>query len=586
MVHQGYIEPTASVASCDTGGQITLWAPVQYIFLARRRLSKALDIPISALRIIQPKVGGAFGGKTADENSLPICCLLAKMTGRPVKIVLTREEEFVAGRPRMPEVIDLKVGVKKDGTFMAKETRIVGDNGAYSCKSPSVLNVSATRSDSLYRIKNIKTDAILVYTNRIPTSGYRGFGNPEMAFAMESAIDTIADHLNIDPLEIRLKNAVQKGDTTVHGRKIRSCGYSECIEKAAKVSGWVKHRGKTKERIGIGIAGCIHVSGNRHFGFDGSNIFIKIAEDGKAKIISGEGDLGQGANTIFTQIVAEELGLPLKDVEISSVDTEFTPFCLGAFGSRLTYMGGNAVKLAAADAKHQLFDIAASVLEESPEKLICKEGKIFVDKHPERSATVAEIVETGLSVGNRNILGIGSFDPDSQPVDPITKYGNPSSAYVFGAQVAVVKVCEETGRVQILDFVAAHDLGYALNPMLAEGQIEGGVAQGIGYALWEDMQIQGGRVINTNFTDFKMPLAPDMPPIRDIFVETIDPHCPFGGKSIGESVIVPTAPAIANAIYNAIEVRIKDLPITSEKILKALREKRNAGVEVKGGDFL
>ena len=576
LVHQCYTEPTASVASMDINGRLTVWAPVQYIFLARRRWAKALDMDVSRLRVIQSKVGGGFGGKTADENSTPICCVLTKVTGKPVKIVLTREEEFVAGRPRVPAVIYLKMGVKKDGTFTAKEARIFGDNGAYSGKGPSTISTIAIRPDSLYRFKNIRTEALLVYTNKVPTGAYRGFGNPQMAFALESFIDIIADRLHLDPLEIRLKNAVQTGDTTAHGWKIRSCGYSECIRKAASVAGWKEYKEAkpSLKGIGVGIAGVIHVSGNKHFGFDGSNIFIKISEDGRAKIISGEGDLGQGANTVLTQIAAEELGIPLKDIEISQADTEFTPFCFGAFGSRVTTIAGNAVRLAAADAKRQLIEIASQVLEESPTDLICEGGRIFVRGAPERYLTIAEVIQAGLfKLGNINVLGQGSFDPDSEVPDPKTKYGNISSAYEFGAHVAVVRVCEETGNVEILDFVAAHDVGRAINPMLVEGQIEGGVAQGIGYALLEDMQLKNGKVLNPNFTDFKVPLAPDLPPIRTIMVETHDPQGPFGGKGLGEATIVPTAPAIANAIFDAVGVRIRDLPITSEKILKALKER-------------
>ena len=576
LVHQCYTEPTASVASVDINGRLTVWAPVQYIFLARRRWAKALDMDVSHLHVIQSKVGGGFGGKTADENSTPICCVLTKVTGKPVKIVLTREEEFVAGRPRVPAVIYLKMGVKKDGTFMAKEARIFGDNGAYSGKGPSTILTTAIRPDSLYRYKNIKTEAYLVYTNKVPTGAYRGFGNPQMAFASESFIDMVADRLRMDPLEIRLKNAVQTGDVTAHGWKIRSCGYSECIGKAASVAGWreYKEAKPSLKGIGIGIAGVIHVSGNKHFGFDGSNIFIKISEDGRTKIISGEGDLGQGANTVLTQIAAEELGIPLKDIEISQADTEFTPFCFGAFGSRVTTIAGNAVRLAAADAKRQLIEIASQVLEESPTDLICEGGRIFVRGAPERYLTIAEVIQAGLfKLGNINVLGQGSFDPDSEVPDPKTKYGNISSAYEFGAHVAVVRVCEETGNVEILDFVAAHDVGRAINPMLVEGQIEGGVAQGIGYALLEDMQLKNGKVLNPNFTDFKVPLAPDLPPIRTIMVETYDPQGPLGGKGLGEATIVPTAPAIANAIFDATGVRIKDLPITSEKILKALKER-------------
>ncbi len=573
LVHQCYTEPTASIASVDVQGRLTLWAPVQYIFLAQRRLAKALNIPVSKLRVIQTKVGGGFGGKTADENSIPICCLLSKMTGKPVKMVLTREEEFVAGRPRVPSVIYFKMGVKKDGTFMAKEVKLFADNGAYSGKGPSTMNTAAIRPDSLYRFKNIKTEALLVYTNKVPTGAYRGFGNPQGTFALESMVDIVAEKLHLDPCEIRLKNAVQTGDITAHGWKIRSCLYSECIRAASAAVQWNERKKKKQRGIGVGIAGCIHACGNRHFGMDGSNILIKLTEDGKARIISGEGDLGQGINTVFTQIAAEELGLPFKDIEMSPADTEYTPFCLGAFASRLTTIAGNAVKLAAADAKRQLLEIASTVLEEDTRDLICRDGKIFVKGDPDRFLTVSETVQAGLfKYAKGDILGKGFFDPDSEVPDPETKYGNISPTYQFAAHAVVVRVSEETGNVEILDYVAAHDAGRIINPTIVEGQIEGGVAQGIGYALLEDMQTKTGKVLNPNFTDFKVPLAQDLPPIRVITMESEDPQGPFGAKGVGESTIVPAAPAIANAIFDAIGVRMRDLPFTSERVLQAIKE--------------
>jgi len=578
-VHQGYMEPMASIASFDIHGRLTLWAPVQHPYLSRAHLAKALAMPVSAIRVIQPKVGGGFGGKSTEHGSLAICCILAKETRNPVKIVLTREEEFIAGRPRVATVIYLKMGVKKDGTIMAKEAKIFSDNGAYSGKAPSVMTTTTIRPDALYKYKNIKAEANLVYTNKVPSGGYRGFGNPQMAFAVESLLDTIAHRLQLDPLEIRLKNAVEAGMTTVHGWKIQSCGYRECITKAAAAADWKKVKGeKSSARIGIGMAGVSDVSGNRHFGYDGSNILVKITEDGHVRIISGEGDIGQGAPTILAQIAAEELGVPLKDIDVSEADTDSTLFGMGSFANRLTTLAGNAAKLAAADAKGQLFVIASQVLEANPADLSSADGKIFVQGTPEKSLTIAEVVQAGLlkmgKIGHINILGRGSFDPYSEVGDPKTKYGNLACTYQFGAHVAVVKVCEETGHVQLLDYVAAHDVGRAINMLTLEGQIEGGVTQAIGFTLWEEMLFQDGRVLNPNFMDFKLPLALDLPPIKVIIVEPGDPMGPFGAKGVGQTCSVPGAPAIANAIFDAVGIRITDLPITPEKILKALREKR------------
>lgn len=579
IVHQGYMEPMTSVASFDIHGRLTLWAPVQHIYLSRGHLAKALDMPVAAIRIIQPKVGGGFGGKSPEHGSLAICCILAKESGRPVKITLTREEEFIAGRPRVGAVIYLKMGVKKDGTFMAKEARIFSDNGAYSGKAPSVMTTTAIRPDACYRYKNVKAEARLVYTNKVPTGGYRGFGNPQMAFAVESLIDTIAHELQLDPLEIRLKNAVEAGMTTVHGWQIQSCGYRECITRAADAAEWKKVKeGKGLSGIGIGIAGVSDVSGNRHFGYDGSNILLRIAEGGRVSIASGEGDLGQGAPTILAQIAAEELGIPMKDIEVSAADTDSTLYCMGCFANRVTTLAGNAVKLAAADAKKQLFEIAAQLMGANPEDFDCREAKVFVKGSPEKVMTVAEVIRAGLiklgKISHINIIGRGSFDPYSEIGDPVTKYGNFACTYQFGAHAAVVKVCEETGHVRVLDYAAAHDVGRAINRLTLEGQIEGGVTQALGYTLWEEMLFRDGKVLNPNFTDYKIPLALDLPPIKVIIVEPGDPMGPFGAKGIGQTCAVPTAPAIANAIFDAVGVRITDLPITPEKILKGLRAKK------------
>lgn len=582
IVHQGYMEPMACIASYDINGRLTLWASVQAIYRTQDYIAKVLAMPVSDIRVIQPKVGGGFGGKNINQNSIPICCVLAKEARKPVKMVLTREEEFICGMPRVPAVIYLKMGVKKDGTFMAKEARIFSDNGAYSGSSPSIMTTTAIRPDALYRYKNVKVEATLVYTNKVATGGYRGFGNPQGAFAVESLIDIIANKLQMDPLEIRLKNAVEAGMTTVHGWKIRSCGYREClIQAAAATKKWKKEPdgAKNSSRIGVGIAGVSDLSGNKHFGFDGSNVLLKIAKDGKARIISGEGDIGQGSSTVFAQIAAEELGIPLRDIEVSMADTDSTLFCMGAFGNRLTTLAGNAVKLAAADAKRHLFDIASVLLKANPADLSCQDGIVFVKETPEKKLKIAEVLQAGLltsgEIGNINILGRGTFDPDSEVWDPKTKYGNISITYQFGAHVAVVKVCEETGHVKIIDYVAAHDVGQAINMLTLEGQIEGGVAQGIGFALWEELLFQDGKVLNPNLTDFKIPLAVDLPPIKTIIVEPEDPVGPFGAKGVGQSCAVPVAPAIANAIFDAVGVRITELPITAEKILKALREKKN-----------
>ncbi len=568
------------IADFDYSGRLTIWATIQNLFNERAPLANLFNIPEINVRIIQPFVGGAFGGKggTPPQKLLYITALLSKKTGRPVKISYSREEEFSYTRSRIPTIIYLKMGAKRDGRIVAKEVKVIGDSGASAGQGPSLLLTVAQRIDSAYRIPNIKAEGFLVYTNKTPAGQFRGLGNPQGTFAVESMLDMIAKELRIDPMEIRLKNATQTGDTTVHGWVIKSCGLSECIKKSAQAIGWqVKKYNKLPWR-GVGMACMIHVSGKQYSEkFAGANALVKIEPDGKALVITGEGEIGQGATTTLVQIAAEELGLSMEDVMITEADTSTTPYALGAGADRLTFISGNAVKLAAHDAKVKLLEIAGKLMEVDPEALEIRDKNIYVKDSPDRYLSIAEVAQKAHHDRKEHTLlvGVGRFNPDTVPAHPKTKYGNVGPSYIFAVQAAEVEVDPATGRVDILNFVAAHDLGRAINPMAAEGQIEGGVSQGIGYTFSEELKGESGRIINPNFSDYKIPTAHDMPPIKSILVESIDPEGPFGAKGVGEPGLVPTAPAIANAIYDACGVRIRSLPINPEKILSALKREKN-----------
>jgi CO/xanthine dehydrogenase Mo-binding subunit len=332
---------------------------------------------------------------------------------------------------------------------------------------------------------------------------------------------------------------------------------------------------KTPNR-GLGLACTVHVSGKRHFGdYDGSSATIKVNEDGKALILSGEGECGQGASTVMCQIAAEELGVPLEDVEISRADTDLTTFCLGAFGSRLTYVSGNAVKDAATKVKHQLLETAAEMLEASAEDLISRDGRIFVRGAENKSVSVGDVARARLfRPGGAPIVASGSFDADSVLQDE-TRYGNESGAYNFGCQAAEVEVDPETGQVKVLHYVAVSDCGTVIYPLGAEGQVEGSVSQGLGYALIEGLQVEDGRPVNPNFGDYRLPSMRDMPRLSHSFAESYEPTGPFGAKGLGELGMDPTAAVISNAIFDAVGVRIKTLPITPEKVLTAIKEKQD-----------
>jgi CO/xanthine dehydrogenase Mo-binding subunit len=569
------IETIGSVAEYAPNGKYTIYMNTQTLFNARYRIATALGVPETDVRIIQSAVGGGFGGKSCDDNNALVAAVLARKARRPVKLINTREEEFLAGcRPRVFMKINVRLGFKKDGRIRAKHIKVVADNGAYSAKAPAITGVAAMRHDTCYKYSDVKTEALLVYTNKIPTGAFRGFGNPSAEWAVEQAIDLGAHELGIDPIEIARINAAEPGYVSPHGNRVTSCELKQCLDMAEKMVDWKAKRANKAPDTGLGLACTVHVSGKRHFGdYDGSSATIKLNEDGKALILSGEGECGQGVHTAMCQIAAEELGVRVEDVEISRADTDLTTFCLGAFASRLTYVSGNAVKNAAADVKRQLFQQASEMLEANPEDLIANDGRIFVKGAEGKSITVADVARARLFRHNgAPIVGSGSFDADSVLPDS-TRFGNESGAYNYGVQAAHVHVDRETGQVKVLKFVIASDCGTVIYPIGAEGQVEGGLAQGIGYALTEGLQFDEGRPVNPNFSDYRIPSMRDMPPLEHAFADSYEPTGPFGAKGLGELNMDPTAAVISNAIFDAVGVRIKTLPITPEKILKALREK-------------
>jgi CO/xanthine dehydrogenase Mo-binding subunit len=570
------IETIGSVAEYSPNGKYTIYMNTQTLFNARYRIATALGVPETDVRIIQSAVGGGFGGKSCDDNNALVAAVLSCKAGKPVKLINTREEEFLAGcRPRVFMKINVKLGFKKDGRIRAKHIKVIADNGAYSAKAPAITGVAAMRHDTCYKYSDVKTEAYLVYTNKIPTGAFRGFGNPSAEWAVEQAIDLGAHELGIDPIEIARINAAETGYVSPHGNRVTSCELKQCLDMAEKMIDWKTQRANREPNTGLGLACTVHVSGKRHFGdYDGSSATIKLNEDGKALILSGEGECGQGVHTAMCQIAAEELGLPVEDVEISRADTDLTTFCLGAFASRLTYVSGNAVKNAAANVKQQLFQQAAEMLEANAEDLVSNDGRIFVAGTQGKAVSVADVARARLFRHNgAPIVGSGSFDADSVLPDS-TRFGNESGAYNYGVQAAQVRVDPETGQVEILKFVIASDCGTVIYPLGAEGQVEGGLSQGIGYALTEGLQIDEGKPVNPNFSDYRIPSMRDMPPLQHAFAESYEPTGPFGAKGLGELNMDPTAAVISNAIFDAVGVRIRTLPITPEKILRALQEKR------------
>lgn len=479
----------------------------------------------------------------------------------------------------MPERITLKLGMDRDGRIVAKDVRIVAECGAYAGLAGDVMHVSAMRSDNMHRNANVRSHATLYYTNNPPRGAFRGFGGTQMLFALNSHIHTMADMLGLDPVQVHLRNILPAGETSVHGWKIGSNGLAECIDQAANAIGWqakrMKGESNSVKRRGVGMAAAMHVSGNRTIGnWDGSTVVVKINEDGRVILICGECDIGQGAATMISQIVAHELDVPLTDIFVVPPDTDVAPVAVGTLASRVTMSAGNAAIVAARLARDELLALAAPRWSVMPEALSIGGGAVFVTANPNQRATLAELARQHVwSHGGGGIQVSGRWDPDTVMHDD-KLFGNIAAAYSYAAQAVEVEVDTETGRVTVLDSYVADDCGKALNPLAIHGQTNGATAQAFGWALYEELQYEGGRLANGNFADYTMATADAVPMLRGGFVESNDPNGPYGAKGASETAILPGAPAIANAVFDAIGVRITELPITPEKILAALKAQR------------
>ncbi|MBI3091448.1 MAG: molybdopterin-dependent oxidoreductase [Candidatus Tectomicrobia bacterium] len=577
-VHPLPLEPMVCVAEPHADGRLTIYTPNQNIFLARGHLAKALRLPLDRLRLVQLAIGGGFGAKL----DMPVhvqAAVMALAVRQPVRLLLDRHEDFSCTMARVPMTVDLTLGARRDGTLTAKRQRIIADNGAYSSHAPAILASSSTKGDSLYRVRNVACEGLLVYTNKTPTGAFRGYGNPQLTFALESHMDVLAEALGIDPVELRLKNAMRPGEVSVHGNTIHSGGAEVCLRRALQVLPPLpevrapRGPGGRLTRRGRGVACGIHVSGARGFvNWDGGAAQIHLHEDGTARLLNGDGEMGQGSMTTLAQIVAEELGLKTEDVRVAPPDTDTSPYGLGSFASRLTVTTGHAVRNAAREVRRQLCDVAADALEVSADDLEFVDRRIRLRGSPQHGMSVADAAARAVfRQGGAPIMGQGVYDAPTTLADPVTKYGDTSSTYVFMCQVADVEVDLETGRVTVLNLYSAHDIGKVMNPLGAEGQVEGGVAQGLGFALSEEVITQGGKIQNADLTDYRLLTALDLPAIAYDLLETNDPIGPYGAKALGETPLVPTAAAVANAVRAATGVRISELPLSPARVLAALR---------------
>ncbi|MEE8109999.1 MAG: xanthine dehydrogenase family protein molybdopterin-binding subunit, partial [bacterium] len=472
-VAQTPMETHGCVARYDSQGRYTFWASTQASDLLRRELANALDVPLGSVRVMEVFIGGGFGGKSKVGASEALAGLLAKKSGRPVRLFLTRQEEFATSGHRSALKIRMWTAAEKDGTLLARRGESYVDNGAYNNVTPATTGVGGSICASLYRVPNVRYDGYVVYTNKSWANAFRGFGAPQMTFAAESQMDQLAEELGMDPVELRLKNANQPGDVTPVGWRIGTCGMQECIEKAAREIdvGWKKTKrpnGGALKR-GRGLAGMIFTVGARaYWDADCAGAFLKIHDDGSASVITGTVDCGQGAKTVLSQIAAETLGMKLEDIRVYTMDTENAPMdSRGASASSVTFISGNAVYHAAQKAREKLLSVAAEKLEVSVDDLDVRDSRVFVRSAPDRSMTLGEVAQAATyRKGSEAILESAHYDTPTEFIDHMTGTGNISPAYVFAAHAAEVEVDTETGRVQVLRIAAAHDVGRAINPML------------------------------------------------------------------------------------------------------------------------
>jgi 4-hydroxybenzoyl-CoA reductase alpha subunit len=582
----GYIEPPATVASYDPSGYITVWPSKQSPYFHYRHLAGCFKIPLSKVRVIQPFIGGGFGGTKNDSLAGDFCAvLLSKLTGKPVKWVESMEEELATSRRRHSLIIYGKMGVDRDGKLKALHHRVIADGGGYTAVGPLSMFLAGSSTTLPYHLPNFKYDVYRVFTNKPIGAAMRGHGVTHTRFAAEIQMEMIAEELGIDPVEIRMRNAIDnpKPGTryeTINKLTVATCGTKEAIKEVVDEKIW-KDRDKMPKKTGpitwgTGVSCSVHSGGARQQGHQACAAIIRICEDGTVNLISGATDCGQGSDTVLCAIAAEELGILLEDIDFKRVDTAYTPADPGSYGSRVTILAGQAVQIAARQAKKQLLDAAAQTWEVKPEDIEMRERRVFVKSDPRRNMTFEKLAKTACYSGTGSVvLGTGYSHYGLEPLDIFQGIGNNGVSYGFAAQSARVGVDLETGQITAGNFTIASDCGRLLCPIQAESQIEGAAIQGLGQTIYEDFIMDSkGKTLNATLLDYKMPHSTDVPDIELIDIITDDPFGPFGAKEASEASIVSAPPATVSAIHDATGIWFKELPVTPEKVVKALKEKR------------
>ena len=569
-VDHAYLEPDAGISYLDEEGRITVVCPTQNVHYDQKEMASALSLPLDQVRVIQCATGGGFGGRL----DITVQCLLALAVfhlKKPVKIIYSREEVFQVTSKRHPLRIRYKSGAKKDGTLTAVEVDILGDTGAYASYGATVAIRSAVHATGPYQVPNVKVRSRMVYTNNPWSGAMRGFGVPQMAFAHESQMDLLAQALKMDPIEIRLKNSLRVGSETATGQTLMaSVGIGETLKKVKewRDRGAISKNDSKKPFIkkGIGIGSMWYGIGNTGIA-NPSTAQMEIGPDGEIRLFTGVADIGQGSDTILLQIASEGIGISLKEIRLIRADTALTTDAGATSASRQTYISGNAILSAIKNLKQEAIKEASQLLNLDEKDLFFEEGKV---KSRTCLTTSIPIKEVAKRCG-KILKGEGRFDPETTRLDPETGQGAPYATYAFATHLAEVEVDTETGKVKVNRVIASHDVGKAIHPMNVIGQIMGGVAMGTGFALMEEF-VPG---VTTSFVNYLIPTSKDIPEVIPIIVEEEEPTGPFGAKGVGEPALIPSAPAILNAIADAIGQRIYHLPANLERVLEAVQKRQS-----------
>ena len=579
-VNHAPMEPHAALAQYDALNQdFTLWTSTQIPFFLKRNLATTMGVGEDKVRVIKPKVGGGFGQKI-DMFAKDFCAAwFARALNRPIKIVYDRDEVFQMTRQRHPMYLTVKTGVSKRGKIMAQHVTAHADGGAYNSTAPLMIALSCYFALIPYKVENLIYEGYHVYTNKPVGGAMRGHGVPQPRFAIERQIDLIAERIGVDAVEMRIANAIKANEPHPAGFRIYTCGFTESLEGAAEAIGWKEKHGKLPFGRGVGLAGAAWPSGVANMSHLTSGAVVQLLKEGRVNVLSGAADIGQGAETVICQMVAERLGVKMEDVHITAADTGTCPLDAGTFGSGVTVRAGNAAVLAANDVRDQLFPFVADMLECGVDELEAGDRMIWVRGNAERKVKLTDALhEYQYSDKAVPIVGRGGWIPPAdQPTDLLTQNGNFAPNYSFMTQAAEVEVDVETGKVKVIKMVTAHDCGQPINPMLVEGQLDGSIMGGMGQALYEDSTCIDGQQHNPSFLDYGFPTMMEVPDeVGLVHVDTDDPLGPFGAKEAGEGTQLAPAPAIVNAISDAIGVDFHRLPVTPDMILEALKKKNKS----------